>query len=59
MMAAGSGQEIDEIRRYIATGVPDTAIECPAAMPGAGTFEEMTDEALDREIRENSNQVYN
>ena len=35
MLAAGRGQEIDEIRRYIATIVPDTAIECPATTPDA------------------------
>ncbi len=35
MMAAGRGQEIDEIRRYIATIVPDTAMERPTAMPDA------------------------
>ncbi len=42
MMAAGRGQEIDEIRRYIATIVPDAAIECPAETPDA--LEQGTDE---------------
>lgn len=35
MIAAGRGQEIDEIRRYIATIVPDAAIERPTATPDA------------------------
>ena len=42
MTAAGRGQEIDEIRRYIATIVPDTAMERPTAVPdtpGQGTGE--------------------
>ncbi len=42
MMAAGRGQEIDEIRRYIATIVPDTVIDRPAATsngPEQGTDE--------------------
>ena len=35
MMAAGRGREIDEIRRYIATIVPDTAMEHLAVVPDA------------------------
>ena len=33
MMAAGRAREVDEIRRYIATIVPDTAIDPPAVTP--------------------------
>ena len=42
MMAAGRSQEVDEIRRYIATIVPDTVIDRPAATsdrPEQGTDE--------------------
>ncbi|MDE0101270.1 MAG: hypothetical protein OXN89_02720 [Bryobacterales bacterium] len=46
MMAAGRGQEIDEIRRYIATVVPDTAMESPATAQPDAPEQETNDEDL-------------
>ena len=45
MIAAGRGREVDEIRRYIATVVPDTAMERPATAQADAPEQETNDDS--------------